>query len=469
MRNDTRRLRHLSVRDKNRRENYILARKIYRSAIIQARYDRLHQMLSKASDPEIFEHIKRLETSRTLPAMDAGDGRICSSHCDISQLIAAQLDPVPEQPWVADDNSIWDTVSGHLDEAIRMSPSNTVSSFDDMSYPFARFWHKKVPDSFAACLKQSVHSGNVDWHSGEVLLIRKANKPRYDVVKGWRMIHLLPVMSKIMKRMILFGIADHVELEDTQFGSRQKRGTHDAMAIIYEFLDHHRDYKTALLSMDVEGGFDRIDMDLMADFLVTRGCPAIYVQWVRHWASQRTVRFRFTGLVSRSFCLSRGIPQGSSLSPFLFGVYIADIFRPRMKVSPSIHSLVVSYVDDGGIMVAGDSVAMVKGRFEEVFLDCSTVASGRFMSFSGLKTDWIVFGDDDWGSCMLGGVDVEHVEDLRVLGMLFGRNVFSLEKHVDYWLQRGLEVRARISALARRFGGEGGIGAWEVMRLVQGA
>jgi len=319
--------------------------------------------------------------------MDARDGRICFSHYDISQLIAAQLDPVHEPPWVADNSSIWDTVSGHLDEAIRMSPSNTASSFDGMSYPFARFWHKKVPDSFAACLKQSLQSGNEDWHSGEVVLIRKANKPRYDMVKRWRMIDLLPVMSKIMERRILLGIAEHVELEDTKFGSRRKRGTPDAMAIIYEFLDHHRDYKIALLSMDVEGGFDRIDMDLMADFLVARGCPALYVHWVRHWASQRMVRFRFNGLISRSFCLSWGIPQGSPLSPFLFGVYIADIFRPRLKVSPSIRSLVVSYVDDGGIMVAGESVVMVKGRLEEVFLDCSVVASGRFMSFSGLKTE----------------------------------------------------------------------------------
>jgi len=42
-------------------------------------------------------------------------------------------------------------------------------------------------------------------------------------------------------------------------------------------------------------------------------------------------------------------------------------------------------------------------------------------------------------------------------------------KHVDYWLKRGLGVWARIGALARRFGGFGSLGAWEVMRLVQGA
>jgi len=106
MRDDARRLRHLSIRDKSRRQDYILIRKIYKSAIVQARYKRLHQMLSKASDPEIFDHIKRLDTSCTIPAMDAGRGRICFLHNDISELIAEQLDPVPAQQWIADDSSL---------------------------------------------------------------------------------------------------------------------------------------------------------------------------------------------------------------------------------------------------------------------------------------------------------------------------------------------------------------------------
>jgi len=178
------------------------------------------------------------------------------------------------------------------------------------------------------------------------------------------MIHLLPIMAKIAERTILLEIAKHVDLEDTQFGSRRKRGVHDAMATIYEFLEANKGMRMALLSMDIEGGFDKIDMNLMADFLVARGCPFILVRWIRHWASQRTVTFRFNGHVSRDFHLSRGIPQGSPLSPFLFGAYVADIFRPCLRHSPSIRSFMVSYVDDGVIAVAADTIPMVKGHLE---------------------------------------------------------------------------------------------------------
>jgi len=128
----------------------------------------------------------------------------------------------------------------------------------------------------------------------------------------------------------------------------------------------------------------------------------------------------------------------------------------------------VSYVDDAGIVVAADSQDMVRGELERVFDECTVVAKGRGMDFSTLKRKWIGFGEEVWGPCRLGGVQVSGVSDLRVLGMRFACDG-SMLNHVDYWLQRGLEVWGRIGALARRFGGEGGIGAWEVMRLVQGA
>ena len=130
--------------------------------------------------------------------------------------------------------------------------------------------------------------------------------------------------------------------------------------------------------------------------------------------------------------------------------------------------MVLSYVDDGLIGVAGDSVGIVKNRLEEVYGGCVETAVSRGMGFSGLKTRWIGFGRHDWDMLGLNGVEVADEDDLRILGMRFAKDG-KMGKHVGYWLKRGLGVRARIGALARRFGGFGGLGAWEVMRLLQGA
>jgi len=200
---------------------------------------------------------------------------------------------VPGSPWTADYSDIWPSVEPHIDAAMAMSPSNTATSYDGMSYPFLRFWFCKARASFIGCIEQAIWHGNKDWYQADVVLIRKAAKPRYNVVKGWRMIYLLPVMARVTDRMVLLEVAKHLELEDTQFGSRRKRGCHDTCAVLSEFLKANSGFCTALLSMNIEGGFDRIDMDLMADFLVARGCPNMFVNWIQHWAGQRRIRFSF--------------------------------------------------------------------------------------------------------------------------------------------------------------------------------
>jgi len=198
------------------------------------------------------------------------------------------------------------------------------------------------------------------------------------------MIYLLPVIAKVAERMVLVEITKHVELKDTQFVSRPNRGVHNAMTVVYEFLEGDKNYCTAILSMDVERGLYCIDIDLMVDFLMARGCPRSLILTVMHWASNRKARFRFNRLVSKEFHLSKDIPQGSPLSPFLFRVYVADIFRPRLKYTPVVRSFVSSYGDDSLIAVAGDSMAMVRGQLEEVYEDSSCVVQGRSMKFSDL-------------------------------------------------------------------------------------
>jgi len=42
---------------------------------------------------------------------------------------------------------------------------------------------------------------------------------------------------------------------------------------MFEFLRHNECFKCPILSIDVEGGFDHFDLDLLCDFLAARRCP----------------------------------------------------------------------------------------------------------------------------------------------------------------------------------------------------
>ena len=327
---------------------------------------------------------------------------------------------------------------------------------------------QKHESEFDALMADSLRDDHPDFHVGEVVLIQKAGKPRYDIVKSWRMIALLPTFSKLLERIVLVRLARCLDLGETQFGSRQKRGVHDAVAGVLEFLEHNSGMHRLLVSMDVEGGFDKLDRGLLMDFLVARGCPAGLGDWIARWCDGRRVRFRFNGRLSRYYDIERGVPQGSPLSPFLFGAYVADVLAPRLRYGPSVRIIVISYVDDAVIAVAASSQSLAKYIAAEIFEDCCNVARARGLDFAPLKTEWIGFGDLPWDPLGLGPAVLPPVEDMRVLGYRFNRHL-NWSTHVDYWLRRGLGVRNRISAVTRRFGDTGGAGAWEAFRLVQGA
>ena len=159
---------------------------------------------------------------------------VYSSLAAISDLIVAQLDPLERTEWIPADShiSIWNDIKAHLPAAISMSPANTASSFDEMNYPFVRFWHRNSPHLLEQVVELAVLNGNEDWPTSEVVLIQIANKPSYDVVKVWRMIHLVPVLAKVTERMVLIELAKHIELEETQFGSKCRKGIHDTLAKI---------------------------------------------------------------------------------------------------------------------------------------------------------------------------------------------------------------------------------------------
>lgn len=58
-------------------------------------------------------------------------------------------------------------------------------------------------------------------------------------------------------------------------------------------------------------------------------------------------------------------------------------------------------------------------QLKESFLKRDRVATGRCMGFAQLKTNWIGFGDSNWGEFVIGTNIVRLVPDLRVLGYRF--------------------------------------------------
>jgi len=351
-----------------------------------------------------------------------------------------------------------------LSAILREGPHNKTPGICDVGYPMLKRWYRGSAGVVLRLVNYGLRHDIIDWHTGQVLLIPKANKPDYAVVKTWWMIHLLPILAKTAERVMLGRISDDVELDATQFGSQRRKGVHDCIALAYKVFDANKNLPQAIMSVDVEGGFDNVDIALLQDIMMARGCRGVLIEWVQQWARRRRLCFWFNECASKSYYVERGIPQGSPLSPCLFGIYFADIFRCRLKYTLTVRRAVLLYVDNRLVIVAGASREVCAVVLSETFEDMDRVAQGRGMGFSAIKTDWLGFGGG-WDGMDIGGIRKEPVEVLRCLGFFF--NVAGdFSSHVKYWTRRALDVRRLTAAVGRWFGSIGGIGAWELWRLI---
>jgi len=58
------------------------------------------------------------------------------------------------------------------------------------------------------------------------------------------------------------------------------------------------------------------------------------------------------------------------------------------------------------------------------------------------------------------------VEEIRILGYRMERDR-KMRSYIEYWLERGIGMKRRIPSISRRYGSDGGLNAWEYMRLIQ--
>ena len=158
-------------------------------------------------------------------------------------------------------------------------------------------------------------------------LLKKKNLD-HDVLKNYRPVSNLPFISKVLERIVLVQLQDHLRAnnlsETYQSAYRSGHSTETAVLCVTNSLLQQSDLHnvSAVGLLDLSAAFDTIDHTILLKRLEnTFGLSDTVLQWFSSYLTNRKQSVLIEGVLSEASQLLFGVPQGSVLGPVLFTLY----------------------------------------------------------------------------------------------------------------------------------------------------
>lgn len=179
------------------------------------------------------------------------------------------------------------------------------------------------------------------WKQAAVIPIFK-NGDKNDV-KNYRPISLLPILSKILEKIVAKQLSTFLEtnrhFSNTQYGFRQKFSTETALITLTNKLYRNiEEKKISLITLcDLSKAFDSVNHEILCRKLTKVNVDSF---WFKDYLDNRSQYVRINKSLSTTAPIKYGVPQGSILGPILFNIFVNDL-------SEEIHGCeVIQYADD---------------------------------------------------------------------------------------------------------------------------
>ena len=288
-----------------------------------------------------------------------------------------------------------------IDECLRALNSfknNKSPGLDGLPYEFYQsFWELLGPDLvlvYNDCLARGRLS--FSQRTGLITLLYKKHD-RLDV-KNWRPISLLCTDYKILSKVLTNRIKPVLSSVVSECQSCGVPGRFSGLNVrtLQDIVNicNNTNSGGALISLDQEKAFDRVDWPFMLRVLERMNFGPSFCAWVKLLYTNIFSRVLVNGYTSSAFPITRGVRQGCPLSPLLY-ILVAETLACAIKKDANIDGYSLSsgevikifqYADDTSIIVHSDvslqSLFALFARYEQ--------ASGAKLNV--MKSHGLLFG-----------------------------------------------------------------------------
>ena len=275
-------------------------------------------------------------------------------------------------------------------------------------------------------------------------------------ISNYRPISLLPIISKILEKIIANQLTTYLETNDllsnSQHGFRPKLSTETALLKITDRIYHNMDNRkvSLLLLLDLSKAFDSVHHKILLE-----KCRSLSIDpsWFANYLENRFQSVKLENVVSSPKTVNFGVPQGSVLGPILFNIYVNDL------VTSLPNCFIVQYADDTQILLESkieDLEDLIK-RAEEILKLAKLYFLKNGLLLNEKKTQCIFIGSwyyinqiNDDIRINFGGNELKPMESVKNLGIYFDR-FMSFESHVDYLYKKVVGVLIYLNRIKDSF------------------
>lgn len=260
------------------------------------------------------------------------------------------------------------------------------------------------------------------WKKGVLRIIPKGNdKPRTDV-KAYRPITLLPVLGKILEKLIRNRLRETLSPPyERQFGFVPGMSTEHAIKSALDWVKVCTKRYVIGIFLDITGAFDHAWWQMILTKTKNRNCPRELFNITCDYFDNRTIELSYGDVVIVRE-VDMGCPQGSIVGPDYWNIKFDDSSRLPLPEG----CISIDYADDKLYLVSGDSRKEVESKAEEGLSMILNWGERNRLTFAPHKTVGLLMkGSLSRGRnphIKMGDTSIRFVENTTYLGVTLDRS-----------------------------------------------
>ena len=267
---------------------------------------------------------------------------------------------------------------------------NGKSSYDHIPAKVFKECSSCVYEHLCKLYNHSVMSGDfpIALKKSKIIPIYKTGKRNEP--GNYRPISLLSYVDKIFEKLMHKRINTFFEklkvYNIRQYGFRKNHDTNLALLnIVNKLFDDYSKNKYIIgLNLDISKAFDTVDHEILLRILYQNGIRGFMHDWIKSFIVNRRQNTMINGELSTTLMNKTGVPQGSTLGPLLFIMYINDISHFIDDVEINLHN------DDTSIFISEESLEKVRIKAELVLKRIKRYMNYKKLAINTSKTEFIL-------------------------------------------------------------------------------